>query len=125
MSVGLLEVVVKASTAMVFLVMSSSARPALSDEPAAPPSATGSAAPSTIGWKGIVGVPAVALGSLTAVGGAVALLAGAVVLTTPTDPNQGPLGFGLFGGGLAAGVVGGVVAVGGGALIAWDLSDGE
>ena len=115
----------KVANAMLVLVLSSAARPALCDEAAEPSPGNGPAAPSTIGWKGIVGVPAVALGSLTAAGGVVALIAGAVVLTTPSDPNQGPLGFGLFGGGLAVGAVGGAVAVGGGALIAWDLSDGE
>ncbi len=40
--------------------------------------------------------------------GTIGLLAGAVVLTTPTDPDQGPLGFGLFGGGVGM-VLGGAV----------------
>lgn len=40
--------------------------------------------------------------------GTIGLLSGAVVLTTPTDPDQGPLGFGLFGAGVGM-VLGGAV----------------
>jgi hypothetical protein len=40
--------------------------------------------------------------------GTIGLLSGAVVLTTPTDPQQGPLGFGLFGAGVGM-VLGGAV----------------
>ena len=40
--------------------------------------------------------------------GTIGLLSGAVVLTTPTDPQQGPLGFGLFGAGVGL-VLGGAV----------------
>jgi hypothetical protein len=80
---------------------------------------------STLGWKSVVGVPAAVVGGVAAVGGAVSLLAGAVVLTTPTDPDQGPLGFALFGAGAAGVVVGGLVGVGGGALVAGDWNDSE
>ena len=40
--------------------------------------------------------------------GTIGLVSGAVVLTTPTDPDQGPLGFGLFGAGVGL-VLGGAV----------------
>lgn len=40
--------------------------------------------------------------------GTIGLIAGAVVLTTPYDPDQGPLGFGLFGAGAGA-ILGGAV----------------
>jgi hypothetical protein len=40
--------------------------------------------------------------------GVIGLLAGSVVITTPTDPDQKTLGFGLFGGGVGL-VLGGAV----------------
>jgi hypothetical protein len=41
--------------------------------------------------------------------GTIGLIAGAVVLTTPYDPDQGPLGFGLFGTGAGLMLGGGVL----------------
>ena len=41
--------------------------------------------------------------------GPIGLLSGAVVLTTPLDPDQGPLGFGLFGAGVGLVLGGGVL----------------
>jgi hypothetical protein len=41
--------------------------------------------------------------------GTIGLLSGSVVLTTPTDPDQGPLGFGLFGAGVGLVLGGGVL----------------
>jgi hypothetical protein len=90
--------------------------------PTAPTSTTST---STIGWKSAVGGPVLVVGGLTALGGVASMVVGALVLTTPTDPNQGPVGFGLVAGGLGAVAVGGLAAGGGGALIGWDLNDGE
>lgn len=52
-------------------------------------------------WMTVTGWAGLGLGTL-------GLIAGAVVLTTPYDPDQGPLGFGLFGTGAGL-VLGGAV----------------
>ncbi len=78
-----------------------------------------------MGWKSALGIPAAMIGGLVALGGTVSLLAGAVVLTTPTDPNASTLGFPLFGAGLGALPLGALIGVGGGALVVNDLNDGE
>jgi hypothetical protein len=41
--------------------------------------------------------------------GTISLLAGSVVITTPTDPDQKTLGFGLFGGGVGLALGGAVL----------------
>jgi hypothetical protein len=53
-------------------------------------------------WMTVAGWASLGIGTL-------GLLAGAVILTTPTDPNQGPLGFGLFGAGAGLVLGGGVL----------------
>jgi hypothetical protein len=63
--------------------------------------AVAAAAPEDWSWMTVSGWAGLGLGTI-------GLLAGAVVLTTPTDPDQGPLGFGLFGGGVGM-VLGGAV----------------
>lgn len=113
------------ATALLIGTILTGASPGWGSEPATAPE-TGSVSEdsSTLGWKSVAGIPLAAIGGLVLVGSAVALLAGAVVLTTPSDTEQsiGPalVGVGLLGGGVGAGVV-----AGGGALIAWDLNDGE
>ena len=57
--------------------------------------------PADWSWMTVTGWSGLGLGTI-------GLLSGAVVLTTPTDPQQGPLGFGLFGAGVGL-VLGGAV----------------
>ena len=57
--------------------------------------------PDDWSWMTVTGWSGLGLGTI-------GLLSGAVVLTTPTDPQQGPLGFGLFGAGVGL-VLGGAV----------------
>lgn len=79
---------------------------------------------STMGWKSALGIPVAVIGGLVALGGTASLMAGAVVLTSPGDPNAS-LGFPLFGAGLGALPLGALIGVGGGALVVNDLNDGE
>ncbi len=64
-----------------------------------PPLVDGATAPWT--WMTVAGWSGLGLGTI-------GLLSGAVVLTTPTDPDQ-PLGFGLFGAGVGLVIGGGVL----------------
>lgn len=59
-------------------------------------------APEPWTWMTVAGWAGLGLGTL-------GLVAGAVVLTTPYDPDQGPLGFGLFGTGAGLVLGGGVL----------------
>jgi hypothetical protein len=75
--------------------------------PAAEPAPVVAAAPvDDWGWMTVAGWSALGIGTL-------GILAGAVILTTPTDPESGPLGFGLFG-------VGAGLVLGGGVLLYLD-----
>lgn len=87
-----------------------SAEPAKTEEPKAEDGATDASAtpaaeaappPADWSWMTVTGWSGLGLGTI-------GLLSGAVVLTTPTDPQQGPLGFGLFGAGVGM-VLGGAV----------------
>ncbi|HEY1097554.1 MAG TPA: hypothetical protein VGF99_01445, partial [Myxococcota bacterium] len=67
----------------------------------APAVAASTPPPADWSWMTVAGWSGLGLGTI-------GLLSGAVVLTTPTDPQQGPLGFGLFGAGVGL-VLGGAV----------------
>jgi hypothetical protein len=71
------------------------AKPAEEAKPAEAPK------PADWTWMTVTGWSGLGLGTI-------GLLSGAVVLTTPTDPQQAPLGFGLFGAGVGM-VLGGAV----------------
>ncbi|MDP2345943.1 MAG: PEGA domain-containing protein [Deltaproteobacteria bacterium] len=75
--------------------------PPVVDPVVATPPVAAAAPPQDWSWMTVSGWAGLGLGTI-------GLLAGAVVLTTPTDPEQGPLGFGLFGGGVGL-VLGGAV----------------
>ena len=79
------------------------AKPAVVEQPKAEEKPA-EAAPAVVDdwtWMTVTGWSGLGLGTI-------GLLSGAVVLTTPTDPQQGPLGFGLFGAGVGL-VLGGAV----------------
>jgi hypothetical protein len=69
---------------------------------ATPEPAAAAEAPAPWTWMTVAGWAGLGLGTI-------GLLSGAVVLTTPTDPDQGPLGFGLFGAGVGLLIGGGVL----------------
>ena len=79
------------------------AKPAVVEEPKAEakPAEAAAAVVDDWTWMTVSGWSGLGLGTI-------GLLSGAVVLTTPTDPQQGPLGFGLFGAGVGL-VLGGAV----------------
>lgn len=114
-------------------LVSSLPRPATAATPATPATAPAPAA-ATVDGQGVGGVGSATsiddgasvlatAGYVTAGGiatlGAIGLLAGAVVLTTPTDPDGAPLGFGLFGAGVGLLLVGAPLVAGG----TWLLCD--
>ncbi len=79
------------------------AKPAEGDKPA-DPAAVAAAQAEEDDWTWLT------VGGWATLGvGAMAIIAGAVILTTPTDPDQGPLGFGLFGTGAGLALLGGVL----------------
>lgn len=75
------------------------AKPA--DAAVATPPTAAAPPPDDWTWMTVAGWSGLGLGTI-------GLMSGAVVLTTPTDPDQGPLGFGLFGAGVGM-VLGGAV----------------
>jgi hypothetical protein len=88
------------------LALPEPATPATEEKPAEeakPAEATPAAAPKPADWTWMTVTGWSGLGL-----GTIGLLSGAVVLTTPTDPQQAPLGFGLFGTGVGM-VLGGAV----------------
>jgi len=91
------------------LALPEPATPAKTEEPAKPAEEAKPAEakpaeaprPADWTWMTVTGWSGLGLGTIR-------LLSGAVVLTTPTDPQQAPLGFGLFGTGVGM-VLGGAV----------------
>ena len=77
------------------------AKPAEEAKPAAEAKPAEAPKPADWTWMTVTGWSGLGLGTI-------GLLSGAVVLTTPTDPQQAPLGFGLFGAGVGM-VLGGAV----------------
>lgn len=75
--------------------------PKKTDVPVVTPDAPTDAAAAPWTWMTVAGWSGLGLGTI-------GLLSGAVVLTTPTDPDQ-PLGFGLFGAGVGLVIGGGVL----------------
>jgi hypothetical protein len=75
-------------------------KPVVPETPDPPVVADDVATPWT--WMTVAGWSGLGLGTI-------GLLSGSVVLTTPTDPDQQPLGFGLFGLGVGLVIGGGVL----------------
>lgn len=71
-------------------------------DPAAPAPAAEAAATTPWTWMTVAGWTGLGLGTI-------GLLSGSVVLTTPTDQDRDPLGFGLFGAGVGLVIGGGVL----------------
>lgn len=76
--------------------------PAAQPDAPAPAAAEAAPAPPSWTWMTVAGATGLGLGTMS-------IISGSVVLTTPTDPDQGPLGFGLFGAGVGLVLGGGVM----------------
>jgi hypothetical protein len=72
------------------------------EKPAEAAAPTEAKKPADWTWMTVTGWSGLGLGTI-------GLLSGAVVLSTPTDPQQGPLGFGLFGTGVGLALGGAVL----------------